>query len=233
VKTAGIVGGIGPESTVDYYRSIVAGYRERNPDGSYPPVIVNSVDLQKVIGFVTAGQLEQLTGYMADAVEALAAAGADFAVLASNTPHVIFESLARRSSIPLVSIVEVAVAGARARGLKRLALFGTRFTMQGTFYATAFEHAGIAVLSPSAADQSRIHQIYMDELVPGIFKDESRATILDVVTRMQAREKIQGVILGGTELPLLLRGHEIPGVPFLDTAQLHVARIVAEILRAD
>jgi aspartate racemase len=233
VKTAGIVGGIGPESTVDYYRSIVAGYRERNPDGSYPPVIINSIDLQNVVGLVSAGKLEQLTSYVSDAIEKLAAAGADFAVVASNTPHVIFDSLSRRSSIPLISIVEVAVTAARSQGLRRLGLFGTRFTMQGSFYAKAFEHAGIAVLSPSEGDQARIHEIYMNELVPGVFKDESRSTILDVVSRMQAREKIQGLILGGTELPLLLRGHEIPGVPFLDTAQLHVARIVAEILRAD
>jgi aspartate racemase len=233
VKTAGIVGGIGPESTVDYYRSIVAGYRERNPDGSYPPVVINSIDLQKVLALVAAGALEQLTSYMADAVEKLAAAEADFAVIASNTPHVIFDSLARRSPIPLLSIVEVAVTGARSRGLKRLGLFGTRSTMQGSFYAKAFEQAGIAVLSPSEADQIRIHDIYMNELVPGIFRDESRATILDVVSRMHAREKIHGVILGGTELPLLLRGHELPDVPFLDTAQLHVARIVTEILRAD
>jgi aspartate racemase len=227
------VGGIGPESTVDYYRSIVAGYRERNPDGSYPPVLINSIDLQRVLGFVSAGAFEQLTSYVAEAVEKLAAAGADFAVLASNTPHVIFDSLARRASIPLVSIVEAALAGARARGLKRLALFGTRFTMQGSFYASTFGEAGIAVVSPSEADQTRIHDIYMTELVPGVFRDESRTEILDIVLRMQAREKIQGVILGGTELPLLLRGHEMPGAPFLDTAQLHVARIVAEILRAD
>ncbi len=233
MRTAGIVGGIGPESTVDYYRSIIALYRQRKGDGSYPPLIVNSIDLQKLLGFVAAGQLEPLTGYLADAIESLAAAGADFAVLASNTPHVVFDPLARRSPIPLVSIVEVAVAAARARSLKRPGLFGTRFTMQGDFYAKAFERAGIAVIPPSAAEQTRIHDIYMNELIPGIFRDESRAALLEIVSGMRAREKIDGVILAGTELPLLLRGHDAPDVPFLDTAQQHVARIVAEILRTD
>jgi aspartate racemase len=233
MQTAGIVGGIGPESTVDYYRSIVAAYRERKGDGSYPPLIINSIDLQKVLAFVAAGQLEPLTSYLAGEIEKLAAAGADFAVLASNTPHLVFDPLARRSPIPLISIVEVAVVAARARGLKRPGLFGTRSTMQGSFYAKAFDRAGIAVVSPSAAEQTRIHDIYMNELIPGIFRDESRAAMLEIVSTMQAREKVDSLILGGTELPLLLRGHEVPGVPFLDTARLHVERIVAEILRAD
>jgi aspartate racemase len=233
VQTAGIVGGIGPESTVDYYRAIVALYRERKGDGSYPPLIVNSIDLQKLLAFLAAGQLEPLTSYLADEIEKLAAAGADFAVLASNTPHVVFDPLARRSPIPLISIVEVAVAGARARGLKRPGLFGTRFTMQGGFYPKAFGRAGMEVILPPAPEQARIHDIYMTELVPGIFRDESRAAMLEIISGMQAREKIDGLILGGTELPLLLRGHDAPGAPFLDTAQLHVERIVAEMLRAD
>jgi aspartate racemase len=233
VQTAGIVGGIGPESTVDYYRAIVALYRERKGDGSYPPLIVNSIDLQKLLAFVAAAQLEPLTSYLADEVEKLAAAGADFAVLASNTPHVVFDALARRSPIPLISIVEAAAAAARARGLKRPGLFGTRSTMQGSFYPKAFERAEMAVISPSAAEQTRIHDIYMKELVPGIFRDESRAALLEIASSMQAREKIDGLILGGTELPLLLRGYEPRGLPFLDTARLHVERIVAEMLRAD
>lgn len=233
MQTAGIVGGIGPESTVDYYRAIVALYRERKGDGSYPPLIVNSIDLQKLLAFLAAGQLEPLTSYLADEIEKLAAAGADFAVLASNTPHVVFDPLARRSPIPLISIVEVAVAGARARGLKRPGLFGTRFTMQGGFYPKAFGRAGMEVILPPAPEQARIHDIYMTELVPGIFRDESRAAMLEIISGMQAREKIDGLILGGTELPLLLRGHDAPGAPFLDTAQLHVERIVAEMLRAD
>jgi aspartate racemase len=186
-----------------------------------------------VLAFVAAGELEPLTSYLADEIEKLAAAGADFAVLASNTPHVIYDPLARRSPIPLISIVEVAAAAARARGLGRLGLFGTRFTMQGGFYPRAFERAGMAVISPSAAEQTCIHDIYMSELVPGIFREESRAAMLEIVSSMRAREKIDGLVLGGTELPLLLRGHDVPGVPFLDTARLHVERIVAEMLRAD
>jgi len=233
VQTAGIVGGIGPESTIDYYRAIVALYRSRKGDGSYPPLIVNSIDLQKVLAFVAAGQLEPLTSYLAGAIEKLAAAGADFAVLASNTPHLVFEALARRSPIPLISIVEAAAAAARVRRLKRLGLFGTRSTMQGVFYPQTFERAAMAIVSPSVAEQARIHDIYMNELVLGIFRDESRAALLEIVSSVQAREKIDGLILGGTELPLLLRGHEMPGLPFLDTAWLHVERIVAEMLRGN
>ena len=230
MKTAGIVGGIGPESTIDYYRSIVVLYRKRRPDGSYPPVVINSVDLQKVLGFIAAGRLDALAAYILLALGKLAAAGADFAVLASNTPHVAFEHIAGRSPIPLISIVEAAAQAAKASHLGRLGILGTRYTMQGRFYPEAFWKAGVAVVPPSADEQNAVHDIYMKELVAGVFRDSSRAQLLQVVARMRERERIDGVVLAGTELPLLLRGHEPPGIPFLDTAKIHVERIVERLI---
>lgn len=140
-------------------------------------------------------------------------AHAEVALVAANTPHMVFDELQRRSPIPLVSIVEATCAEVAARGLRKPALFGTRFTMQSHFYPDDF-------VRPSAEEQDVIHGIYFGELVKGIFRDESRARLLAIIDAMLARHGIDGVILGGTELPLIL--HEAP-VPLLDTTRIHVA----------
>jgi aspartate racemase len=227
MKTIGIVGGTGPESTVDYYRLIIAAYRERVPDGSYPFILINSIDLKRALDMLDVNDLAGLTEYMSGAVEPLVRAGAELGFLAANTAHIVFDEVARRSPIPLVSIVEATCAQAKAMGLKRLGLLGTRFTMQGRFYPEVFTREGITLVTPVADEQAYIHEKYFSELVPGIFLDETRETFLAIIRRMKERDAVEGLVLAGTELPLLLRGTDVPGVPFLDTAQIHVKAILA------
>jgi len=233
MKTLGIVGGIAPESTIDYYRSIIALYRERTRDGSYPSIIINSIDLKKVLDLIGAQDLTGVTEYLVGEVAKLAHAGADLSLLASNTPHVVFEDIRRRSPIPLVSIVEATCRAAQALALKRVGLFGTRFTMQGRFYPEVFSRQGITLCVPDLDDQDYIHEKYMGELVHGVFRDETRRGLLAIVDRLREREGIHGVILGGTELPLILRDVADRGIPFLDTTRIHVERAVAEMLSED
>lgn len=226
MKTLGIIGGIGPESTIDYYKTIVALYRERKPDGSYPPIVINSIDMQRIVKMFEAGELEKLTSAFAEELQKLHRAGVDFALLAANTPHLVFDDLQRQSPLPLISIVEATCEVAKARGLKRVGLFGTRFTMQATFYRDVFSREGIAVVVPDAADQDYIHEKYMSELVPGIFLPETRAGLLVIVDRLAEQTAIEGVILGGTELPLILREPAHNGIPFFNTTRIHAAAAV-------
>ena len=230
MQIAGIIGGIGPEATVDYYRSIVAAYRAGKPDGGYPAVIINSIQLNRMLDLVEADRLDALAGYLSSEVQKLANAGADFGLLASNTPHIVFDEIRLRSPIPLISIVEATCDAAKALGLKKLGLFGSRFTMQGRFYPQVFSNAGISLVVPEHEEQAYIHDKYMNELVNGIFLPDTRDGLLGIVKRLKEREKIQGLILGGTELPLILR--EVPdrGIPFLDTTQIHVKAIVERLL---
>lgn len=230
MKTVGIIGGIGPESTIEYYRLIIAAYREQQPDGSYPSIIINSVDLSRLITWVTANELETLAAYLVAEIERLHRAGADFGLLASNTPHIVFDEISRHSPIPLISIVEATRGEARAKGLRRVGLFGTRFTMQGRFYRDTFSRADIAIVTPSEDEQSYIHEKYMNELLNNIFLPQTRAHLLTIVDRMKADDQIEAIILGGTELPLILRDTEHNGIPFLDTTRIHVRQIVAELL---
>ena len=229
MKTLGIIGGIAPESTVEYYRGLVSAYRERVRDGSYPSIVIDSIDLKKMLD-LAGTSLEELTQYLLAELRRLADAGASIALLASNTPHIVFDELRRRSPIPLVSIVEAACAEAKALGLGRVGLFGTRFTMQGRFYPDVFSREGIALVLPSPEDQAFIHDRYMGELVHGVFRPETRDGLLAVVDRLVATERIEGLILGGTELPLILRDPAGRSIPFLDTTRLHVAAAMKQLL---
>jgi len=231
VKIAGMIGGLGPESTVDYYRLIIARYRARNPDGSYPSILINSLDVTKGIQLLDAGQLGELADYLAAGVECLVRAGAVFGFIAANTPHIVFDEVQRRSAIPLLSITRAACDRARALGVKRVGLFGTRFTMQASFYPDEFGRAGIAVVRPTEPEQEYIHKKYLGELLNGTFLPETRAEVLRIALRMKAEEGTEVILLAGTELPLLLRGCETADLKFVDTAEIHVEAVVDALLR--
>ncbi len=225
-----MIGGLGPESTIDYYQKIIALYRERTRNGSYPEFIIKSVNLRKGPDFMDANDLAGMADYLLEAIGRLARAGADFGLISANTPHIVFDELASKSPIPLISIVEATCAAAKARKLKRLALFGTRYTMQGTFYAKVFSREGIELLVPEPNDKDYIHDKYMNELVPGKFLSETRSGLLAIVDRMKAKNDIDGVILAGTELPLILRDPDHNRIPFLNTTKIHVKAAVDEML---
>jgi len=230
MKSLGIIGGLGPESTIDYYEKIIALYRERTRDGSYPRFFIISVDLKKGLDFMEAGDLAGMAAYLLEGIGKLVDAGADFALISANTPHIVFDEVAFKSPIPLISIVETTCAAAKTLRLQRLALFGTRYTMQATFYLKVFAREGIELLVPEPNDQHYIHHKYMNELVPGKFLFETRAGLLAIVDRMKTKSDIDGVILAGTELPLILSDAGHNGIPFLNTTEIHVEAAVTEML---
>lgn len=230
MRTAGIIGGLGPESTIDYYRSIIARYRERKPGGGNPRLLIDSLDVDRGIAMLDAGRLDDLADYLADGIALLARAGADFALISANTPHIVFDRLERRSPVPLLSIVRATAEHARRRGLHSVGLFGTGFTMRAAFYPEEFQRHGIALVLPREAEIDFIHQKYLGELLKNQFLPETRAEILAIAQRMKAEDGVQAIALAGTELPLLLRGSDA-GVEFLDTALIHVEAVVDELLR--
>jgi aspartate racemase len=229
MKMLGIIGGLGPESTVEYYRTIITLYRARKPDGSYPQFIINNVDLKKGLDFMAANDLASMANYLLEAIDKLTRAGADFGLISANTPHIVFDEMVPKSPVPLISIVEATCAVAKLRTLKRLALFGTRYTMQGSFYQRVFAREGIELVLPDAKDQDYIHDKYLNELVEGKFLPQTRAALLAIVDRMKAKSDIDGVILAGTELPLILRNESHDGISFLDTTKIHCEAAVNEM----
>jgi len=228
-KTLGLIGGTGPESTVDYYRLLVAKYREQ-ADGNSPPLIINSVNIKPLLAWMTAGELPRVADYLVEEIEKLRKAGADIAALTANTPHIVFDELQQRSALPLISIVEATCDKVRDLGLRSVALLGTRFTMQAAFYPKVFSRTDIKLVTPTDEEQDYIHEIYLGELLKDVFRPETRTRLLEIIDKMKARDGIQAAILGGTELPLLLRDEEHHGMPLLDTTRIHVDRLIVEML---
>jgi aspartate racemase len=229
VATLGIVGGLGPESTIDYYRRILEEWKRDDPS-STPSIIIDSLDVNRGLRLVEHDR-PALIEYLSASTNRLAAAGADFAAMAANTPHVVFDELVARSPIPLVSIVEACAEEARRSGLRRLGLLGTRFTMEGSFYPEVFARRGIAIVAPNGEERVWIHERYVGQLLKGEFRDETRDGVKSVIRRLREEENIDGVILGGTELTLLLSDVTVESIPALDTTALHVAAIVERLRR--
>ena len=230
MKTLGLIGGTGPESTIDYYRLLTAQYREKM-DGASPPVIINSVDLQRMIAWMGANKLDKVTDYLVSQFEILEKAGVDFAALTANTPHIVFDEIKSRVNLPLISIVEAACERAQALGFKSVGLFGTRYTMQAPFYPKVFSRTDIRLVTPNAEEQDYIHEKYFGELLKDTFLPETRAKFLNIADEMKTRDGVEAIILGGTEIPLLLRTEEHNGIQLLDTTRIHVDRLIEEMLK--
>jgi aspartate racemase len=221
MKRIGILGGISHESTAVYYQRLHAEYFARRQDYYYPEVIVYSLNFQKFTDYEDRGEMEPYVEYILQGLDALQRAGADFALMAANSPHAVFPQVAAQTTLPLLSIVEVTAQAAQARGLRRLLLLGIRFTMQATFYADVCARYGIDVITPDADEQNIINRIIFEELVVGNFRAESRQLLLRIIEQYP----VDGVILGCTELPLLLRASDTT-TPLLDTLTLHVKATV-------
>jgi aspartate racemase len=227
VSRVGIVGGLGPESTIDYYRRILELWHGDDPSTA-PSIVIDSLDVGLALRLVEKDR-PALIEYLSASLRRLAGAGASFIAMTANTPHIVFDELVERSAVPLLSIVEVCADEARRRGMRRLLLLGTRFTMEAPFYPAVFARHQLDVIVPGDPDRRWIHERYISELLEGIFRENTRREFTALVERMRDEHAIDGVILGGTELPLLLPSPEIAGLPALDTTALHVAAIVQRL----
>ena len=229
MTTVGIIGGLGPESTIDYYRRILEGWERVDPSTA-PSIVIDSLDVRRALHLVERDR-PALIEYLLASLRRLAGAGVHFVAMTANTPHIVFDEVAARSPVPLVSIVEACAQEAQRRGLGRLALLGTRFTMDGPFYPTVCARYGIAVVPPKDADRAWVHERYVGQLLRGDFRDDTRREFISLVSRLRDEEGVDGIILGGTELPLLLSSPVIAELPTLDTTALHVAAIVNRLRR--
>jgi aspartate racemase len=227
MATVGLVGGLGPESTIDYYRRILDAWAHVDPS-SAPSIVIDSLDVRQGLWLVEHDR-PGLIDYLFASLRRLAGAGVDFIAMTANTPHIVFDELAARSPVPLLSIVEVCAEEATRRGMRRLLLLGTRFTMDAPFFPAVLARHGIDVVILDDADRAWVHERYVNELLKGDFRDDTRRQFVALVARLRAEQQIDGVILGGTELPLLLTSPVIAEVPALDTTALHVAAIVRRL----
>lgn len=225
VKKLGLVGGIGPESTLDYYKGVIAGYRARTGGKDYPHIIIDSIDLAEMYALAANKDWEPFAARLAGAVRNLAAGGAGFAAMAANTAHIVFDEVKRQSPLPLISIVEETGKAARAKGCRRAIIFGTAFTMSSGLYTDALAKYGVEAFVPTAEEQRAIHGVIFPHLQEGIVVPEEKALVLGIARRMMAAHAADALVLGCTELPLIIKDGDLD-VPLLDTTQIHIGAIV-------
>lgn len=229
MKKLGIIGGMGPESTLLYYKEIAEQFQKRETHGFFPELTIETVNMYKMLGYCLDGDYENLSGYLSQAVHNAESAGADFIILASNTPHVVFETLQAKASVPMLSIVEPVFHEVREQGLKKIAWLGTAFTMEQSYFKKIFTENGIEVIVPTKKEREFIDRTIARELEFGIVKEESKKEIDQIIHRLISEEGIDGIILGCTELPLMYADAILP-VPCFDTMKYHIKGIVDYML---
>lgn len=224
-RCIGILGGMTPESTVTYYQHIVHAWQQRHGDHRYPEIVIVSLSFQQLEDWMEAGRWDEVERALGAGLRRLGAAGADFGVIATNTMHLLFDRLAAASPLPLLSIVEATARAIVDQGLSTVGLLGTRFTMEQPFYAQGLARHGIATLVPEQQAREDVHRVIMRELSMGTLNEASRRRYLEIIGSLIARGA-QGIVLGCTEIPLLVRpGHTT--VPLFDTATLHAEAALA------
>ena len=229
MKKIGLVGGIGPESTLDYYRNIVAAFRDTYETSGFPEIVIESIDLRNFNILVESGKWEAVIALLSYKCELLRRCGAEVGAMASNTPHAVFDAIQAKTDLPLVSIVGVTVDFARTLNVKSLCLLGTRFTMTSDYYQDEFDKYGIRLTTPDPGEIERIQYILFKEVELGVIKEKSRSEIVGIINRIRKSAGVEGVILGCTELPLILSQKDL-AIHCINPSRLHVEALVREIL---
>lgn len=228
MRRLGIIGGTGPESTISYYRAIIRGVQEALGEDRLPPLTIESLSVFDVFDYCSRQDYDGLTDYLVAAVERLARAGVDVASLTALTPHIVFDRLQAASPIPLISAVEATRDAAVEQKVARLALLGTEYTMTQDFFACSLRDAGIEVALPNSTEIDYIQDRIARELEAGIVTESTRDGFTAIIRRLRDEEGSERVILGCTELPLLLNDDNSP-LPCLDTVEIHTRALVAAI----
>lgn len=225
MKKIGILGGLGPESTLDYYKGIIDAFKPDYEQTGYPEICIESVNLKAFVGYANKDEWEKVINILAEKFDQLKNMDCDFGIIASNTPHRVFNEIAAQTSLPLISIVETTCEYAHKAKLKKLCLMGTRFTMSSDFYQNVFDKKNIELVVPNKEEQDYIHVKLFSEIEFGIIKNDTLRGLLNIYNRILVDERVEGLILGCTELPLILKPEHVKGT-YIDPVALHVEKIV-------
>ncbi len=232
MKKLGLVGGMGPESTIPYYHDIVYGVQKRIGKNFFPDLAIESVNVFEILRLCNEQKYDELTSYLMQAVKNLIAGGADFIALSANTPHIVFDRLQTQSTVPLVSIVEAACNETIRLNKRKVGLLGTIFTMTEDFFKKPFYSSNIEIIIPTTEEMEYINSKISSELELGITKEETLRGFQKIIKRMQQEDSIEAIILGCTELPLLLND-AVSSIPCLDTMKIHIQLLIDLIVEKE
>lgn len=224
MKKIGLVGGIGPASTVDYYLGLVGKTRAVFGENVYPKIVIDSVSLSEATDFFAENNLDGNARLMLESLSNLKAAGAEIAALTANTEHIVWDRMCGKFPLPVVSIVEAAAEEALRNGFKRVLILGTFFTMKSGLYEKSLSERGIMPIVPTDEDKEKIANLFFPNLENGIVVPEDKVKMLEIIGRYVREKDADAVLLGCTELPLMIKDGDLD-VPLLNTTQIHINAI--------
>lgn len=230
-KRIGILGGLSPESTVSYYQFITREYVRRFGDHGYPEVVIYSVSFQRYVDWWNEDRWDSITEDMVKAARALEKAGAEVGVIATNTMHIVFDEVQQAVGIPFLNLIDATAEEVKASGFSKVGLLGTKFTMSKPFYRKRLSQHGVTALVPEESDREEVHRIINDELVSGKFLESSQEKFVEIISRLGG-EGAQGIILGCTEIPLLVSQKDSP-LPLFDTTSIHARKVLDYAVSGD
>jgi aspartate racemase len=229
MKKIGLIGGIGPVSTVVYYNGIINGYRELTNDENYPQVFINSINMTEMLNYAANGDREGLTNMLLSEIDKLKTIGAECIAMASNTPHFVIDSLIEKVNVPIISIVEETCEYAKNKQLKKVLLTGTLNIMKNDFYQKAFKKFDIECITPDDNDKNIIHNIIFPNLENGIVIEKEKTVLKDLCNKIISEKNIDGIVLGCTELPLILHEDDFD-ICVLNTVKIHINSILKKMM---
>ena len=227
MKTIGLLGGMSWESTLEYYRIINEEVAKRLNGLHSAKIILYSFDFDEIAELQSQNRWNELGEILAEKAEMLERAGADFILICTNTMHKVADYVQSRINVPLLNIIDCVAEEVVKRGIKRVGLLGTKFTMEDGFYEDGLRRYGLEVIIPDDEDRNEIHRIIFEELCRGIFKEHSKRKLIEIIGRLKMKGA-EGVILGCTELPLLVKEAEIP---IFDSTKIHAVYAVEFALK--
>lgn len=226
----GIIGGIGPESTVAYYRLLIKLFRDKLDTNQYPELLLQSIDMTEMLGYVFDNRLDELVTFLKSKINILELSNVDYVALASNTPHLVFEKLQESVDVKMISIVEETCKAISKSGIKKVGLLGTKSTMSRGFYQKSGKNNGIEIVTPNEENQDFVHEKYMSELVFNHLNPDTKKRLIQLVNELVIEEQVEGIILGGTELPLILEQKDFDTLKVFNTTEIHVNAILDKMM---
>ncbi|PTX62845.1 aspartate racemase [Kordia periserrulae] len=229
MQTIGLIGGITPQSTILYYQILNALAEKHLGNSHTAKCIINSVDFGQIHKLQAAGRWDLLDELMASAGKNLENAGANMILICANTMHLTIEAIRNAVSIPVIHIAEATAEKIVAQKLKTVALLGTKYTMELDFYKNVLTSFGIKTLIPNAEEREEVHRVIYEELSKGALSESSREAYINIIHRLQ-KEGAEGVILGCTEIPLLIKQKDV-SIPVFDTTTIHATKAMELAIR--
>lgn len=229
MKKLGLIGGTGPESTIEYYKGIEYGVQQKSGRNFFPNITIESLSVFDVLAYCGRKDYDGLKEYLLQGIRNLAAAGAECAALTGITPHIVFDKLAAESPIPLISMIDTSRDYAEQCGYKKICLLGTLPTMEGTFFQNSFSQKDIEVVTPNEAERTYIGNKIETELEFGKVLPETQQKFKEIAERIIKEENVQAIVLGCTELPLIFNDVDL-SVPYIDVMKVHIETLIDTIL---